>query len=216
MSRKLPVVTVAKVAAATGLLERLLDEHTDLFAGKMHAFRERYRAGSDRTLTPEEASRIAAAMTDDGDRIALAERVQASGLRAHDEPSAGEVLFAAGVATAPAFQAAALRLLALLELPNEQFAEVHDPDASGELDALLAERVRELDDLPAVDARHRMEAAFAHFAAGVGSDPGEPVRLLVASVRQAFQQAAGRLEASLTSAPSSLTGSPPSTDGGSG
>ena len=98
----LPPLTVARFEQATLLMERLVDENTDVFVGRMHAYRERQRAATSRKLTPDEAASVAAglaaSLSDDADLVGVAEDVQAGGLRAVDEPGAHEVLLAAGVA----------------------------------------------------------------------------------------------------------------------
>ena len=86
----LPVVTVARFEAASRLIEQLVEENTDMFVGKMHAYRERSRAGSSRALSAAEAAQVATGLATDlaaADRVAVAESVQASSLRAVDEPS---------------------------------------------------------------------------------------------------------------------------------
>ena len=121
-SEGLPVVTVARFEAASRLIEQLVDENTDMFVGRMHAYRERSRAGSSRALSAIEAAQVAAGLASDleaAERVPLAESVQSGGLRSVDEPAAMEVLLAAGVSTAPAFLDAAKRVVALLELPED-------------------------------------------------------------------------------------------------
>lgn len=209
----LPVVTVARFEAASRLIEQLVDENTDLFIGRMHAYRERSRAGSSRALSATEAAQVAAGLATDleaSERVSVAESVQASGLRAVDEPQPMEVLLAAGVSTAPAFIDAAKRVVALLELPEDTFREAYD---GGALEAATAGAVADLAHLPLPEARERARAAFAHLASQAGDASGEGVRLLIRTVWQAFQQAADQMAPSLSSGLSSLTGSPAPTDG---
>lgn len=208
----LPVVTVARFEAASKLIEQLVDENTDLFVGRMHAYRERSRAGTSRALSATEAAQVAAGLATDleaAERVSVAESVQASGLRAVDEPGAMEVLLAAGVATAPAFLDAAKRVVALLELPEDAFREAYD---AGTLDAATADAIADLAHLPLPDARERARAAFAHLAEQAGDASGEGVRLLIRTVWQALQQAADQMAPTLSGL-SSLTDSPEPTDG---
>lgn len=209
----LPVVTVARFEAASRLIEQLVDKNTDLFVGKMHAYRERSRAGSSRALSAAEAAQVAAGLATDLDaveRVSVAESVQASGLRAVDEPAPMEVLLAAGVSTAPAFIDAAKRVVALLELPDDVFREAYDAQT---LDDATAQAVADLAHLPLPEARDRARAAFAHLAEQAGDASGEGVRLLIRTVWQALQQAADQMAPTLSSGLSSLTDSPEPTDG---
>ncbi len=210
---RLPVVTVARFEAASKLIEQLVEENTDLFVGKMHTYRERSRAGSSRALSAAEAAQVAAGLATDlepGERVKLAEDVQASELRAVDEPSPQEVLLAAGLSTAPAFLDAALRFVALIELPADTFAEAYD---AGELDEALAPAIAALRELPLEDARARAAAALDHLGSKAGVASGEGVRLLITAMWQALQQAANQMAPSLSSGLSSLTGSLEPTDG---
>ena len=43
-------ITVARFESAMLLLEELVAENTDLFIGKIHEYREKHRAGTDRAL----------------------------------------------------------------------------------------------------------------------------------------------------------------------
>jgi hypothetical protein len=208
----LPVVTVARFEAASRLIEQLVEENTDTFVGKMHAYRERQRAGSSRPLTAAEAAQVAAGLATElaaEERVKVAEDVQASGLRAVDEPSSQEVLLAAGLSTAPAFLDAALRFVALIELPADEFETAYD---AGELDAALAPRIKDLRQLPLEDARERASAALDHLGTKAGVASGEGVRLLIQAMWQALQQAANQMAPTI-SGPSSLTDSHEPTDG---
>jgi hypothetical protein len=209
----LPVVTVARFEAATSLVETLFDENADLFIGKMQAYRERAREGTSRALTAQEAAGVAAglasAMAADSP-VAVAEQVQASGLRAVDEPAALEVLLAAGVSTAPAFLRAALRLVALVEMPADEFEAAYD---TGALDAALDAAVGELKKADLEDARERAVAALDHLGSKAGVGSGEGLRLLTTAVWQALNQAAAQMAPGIGSGLSSLTGSLEPTDG---
>lgn len=212
---KVKVVTVARFEQAMQLLERLMDENTDLFISKMQQFRERHREGTDRQLSPDEAAQVAAALSmavdeEERDAVALAESVQGSGLRAYDQPSQQEVLLAAGVSTAPAFIGAALRLVALMELPEDVFEEAYD---AGTLDEAIAEHVKELRRLDLEEARTRAKDALELLAAKSGAGSGEGVRSLVAAIWRALTQAAETTTPSEGWGLSSLTGSLEPTDG---
>lgn len=209
----LPVLTVARFEQAALLLERLIDENTDLFIGRMQSYRERQRAASSRRLTPDEAAGVAAGLAaslgPDADLVQTVEDIQESGLRAVDEPSPQEVLLAAGAATAPAFLSAALRLVALLELPADVFERAYETDA---LDAAVDDHVQALRALDLEEARARAVSALDHLSVKAGAGSGEGMRLLTGAVRQALSQAAMEMTPTLSGS-SSLTGSPPPTDG---
>lgn len=212
---KVKVVTVARFEQAMLLMERLVDENTDLFIGKMHSFRERHRDGTDRKLTPEEAAQVAAALSmaveeEDRDAVTLAAKVQASELRAYDQPSQQEVLLAAGVSTAPAFIQAALRVVALMELPEEQFEAAYD---GGTLDDAVEAKMVELRRLDLEEARGLASDTFTLLAAKSGAGSGEGVRSLVTAIWRALNQAAEATTPSEGWGLSSLTGSPEPTDG---
>ncbi len=208
----LPVVTVARFKAAMQLMERILEENTDLFVGKMQAYRERARNGTLRPLTPTEAAGVAAGLAGalDEDPIKIAADVQTSDLRATDDPSSQEVLLAAGLATAPALLDATQRLVALLELPPDVFEEAYD---AGTIDEAIAGPARELERLPLEDGRARASAALGHLSEKAGVGSGEGMRLLAQAVWQALNQAAAQMAPSMSSGLSSLTDSLARTDG---
>ena len=208
----LPVVTVARFKAAMQLMERIVDSNTDLFIAKKQAYREKSREGTSRRLTPTEAASVAAGLADalDEDPVTVAGRVQASELRAVDEPEPLEVLLAAGLSTAPALLDATQRLVALLELPAVDFVVAYDLD---NIDAALDEPARELERLPLPEGRERAAAAFRHLAKEADAPSGEALRLLAQAVWQAFNQAAAQMAPSVSSGLSSLTGSLEPTDG---
>lgn len=212
---KLPVVTVARLEAATTLIERLLDENTDLFTAKAHAYRERARAGSSRALSPSEAAQVAAGLASDlsaTERVQVAEQVQASSLRAVDEPAAMEVLLAAGLSTPKAFLQAAARFVAVIELPADEFEQA---DEAGTVAEAIEPVAFELRKAPVREARARARAAFEHLAREADVEMGEPLRLLIRTVWQALQQTADQMAPVLGSGLSSLTDSPAPTDGAS-
>lgn len=210
----LPPLTVARFEQATLLMERLVDENTDVFVGRMHAYRERQRAATSRKLTPDEAASVAAglaaSLSDDADLVGVAEDVQAGGLRAVDEPGAHEVLLAAGVATAPAFLNAALRLVALIELPADTFEAAYEDDT---LDDAIAAHVSTLRALDLDEARARAVSALDYLSVKAGAGSGEGLRLLARVVWQALNQAAEQMTPMIASGLSSLTDSQPPTDG---
>lgn len=212
---KKPVLTVARFEQAMVLLEQLVDENTDLFIGKMQQFRDKHRDGTDRRLNAEEAAQVAAALSaaideEDRDSVALAESVQKSELRAYDQPSQQEVLLAAGVSTAPAFINAAVRLVALLELPEAEFEEAYE---SGSIDEAVEVAARDLRQLDLEDARKRAASALDLLASKSGAGSGEGVRSLVAAVWRALTMAAEATTPSEGSGLSSLMGSLEPTDG---
>lgn len=213
-SRTLPPLTVARFEQATLLMERLVDENTDVFVGRMQAYRERQRAATSRKLTPDEAASVAAglaaSLSDDADLVSVAEDVQAGGLRAVDEPSSHEVLLAAGVATAPAFLNAALRLVALIELPADIFEAAYEDET---LDVAIELHVKDLRALDLDEARARAVCALDYLSLKAGAGSGEGLRLLARVVWQALNQAAEQMTPMISSGLSSLTDSPPPTDG---
>lgn len=209
------VLTVARFEQAMLLLEQLVDENTDLFIGKMQQFREKHRDGTDRRLNAEEAAQVAAALSaaideEDRDSVALAESVQKSELRAYDQPSQQEVLLAAGVSTAPAFIGAALRLVALIELPEKEFEEAYE---SGTVDEAVQAATVELRKLDLEAARKRAAEALDLLASKSGAGSGEGVRSLIAAVWRALNMAAEASTPSEGSGFSSLMGSLEPTDG---
>ena len=210
---RLPVVSVARLEAATTLLERLLDENTDLFIAKAQAYRERARAGTSRGLTPQEAAGVAAGLAADlsaEERVALAESVQDSKLRAVSEPQPMEVLIAAGLSTPKAFLQAAARFVVLIEMPTDQFDEA---DEAGTIAEAIEPAAFAFRRAPISEARARAEAAFQHLAEEASVEVGEPLRLLIRTVWQALQQTADQMAPVLGSGLSSLTGSLEPTDG---
>jgi hypothetical protein len=199
-------ITVARFESAMLLLEELVAENTDLFIGKIHEYREKHRAGTDRALSPEEAAQVAAAlsvaMTEGRDPVQVAADVQASDLRAYDQPGQTEILVAAGVSTAPAFIKAALRLVALLELPEDEFEAAYDAET---LPAAIDGGVKELRKLDLAEARIRAKGALELLAEKSGAESGEGLRSLVQVVWRALNQAV-QMGPGESSALSSLTG----------
>lgn len=219
----LPPVTVARFSEAMLLLERIARRNVDVFADAAERYTLARRRASTRDLDALEAAQIASALsagvgTDALDPVDLAERVQASGLRAQVDPPRIEALASAGAATAPAFLDACLDLVALVELPPTLFRKARE---EGRLDAALkAYRERELDDLDLGAARARATAAFGHVTEAAGSGPGEVWGLVVRAIGTALGEATARYSAeptprpTRTSSSSSPTGSDEPTDGG--
>lgn len=216
-SRALPPLTVARFEQATLLMEKLVDENTDVFVGRMQAYRERQRAATSRRLTADEAAGVAAglaaSLSDDADLVSVAEDVQSGELRAVDEPGAHEVLLAAGVATAPAFLNAALRLVALIELPADIFEAAYEDDT---LDTAIELHVKDLRALDLDEARARAVSALDYLSEKAGAGSGEGLRLLTRVVWQALNQAAEQMTPVISSGLASLTDSRPPTDGPTG
>ena len=212
----LPPVTVARFQEATRLIEVLVDENTDLFIDRMSAYRERARTGSARRLTPAEAAQVAAAiggaMDQDAGQVAqLAGKIQKGALRTVDEPNPQEVLLAGGLATAPAFIAAALQVVALLELPADVFEAAYE---AGTLRDAVETNAKVLSQLPLADARARAARAMQNLAEGAGTSEGEAWSLLTSTVRQAFDNAVMAMADRMQTHPlESLTDSHATTDG---
>jgi hypothetical protein len=212
---KLPPVTVARFDVAIELVEALVDEQTDTFIAKGQEYRDRHREGTTRKLTAQESAQVASAMASLGDLnpVSVAVAVQESDLRGYDEPEPVEILLRAGVATAPAALASVLRFVALVEMPADVFMAAREADG---LDGALDEAVKpmayaELDGTGGM--RARAVAAFEHFGRAAGAE-GKALSLFPRALWQAVQQATSSL--GLIRAPSSLTGSPPSTGGDDG
>lgn len=211
--RPLPPVSPARFDEITLLIETLAEDQTDTFIAIGQGYRERHREGTKRALNAQEAAQIASAMTDAGGLppVALAVAVQESDLYGYDEPSPGEILFRAGIATAPAAMASILRFVALMELPRVQFEEaceggtLHD-----DLDGLV-KAMRHEDIAGPNGVRERARRAAEHLSVEVADVPGKAVALLIRAQWQMIRQ--GLESLGYQRAPSSLTGSPPSTDG---
>lgn len=209
--RPLPRLTVARFREVGLLVEQLVDEQTDAFIQAGQAFRDKHRVGTSRPLDAMEVAQIAAGLS-----TSLAdarEQIEAAGLTHYDAPAQQEYLVAAGVATAPAFINAALRVVALLELDDDEFEAARE---SERLQDALAEAMGELEQLDLDDARIRAARAFEHLASKAGVDQGKPFSLIARTVWQGLQQAMRHLttmEAG-TSLMSSSTPSPASTAGG--
>lgn len=211
--RKLPPVTPARFEEALSLVESLVDEQTDMFIRMGQEYRDKHRQGTERKLTAQEAAQVASAMASAAGLppVTVAVAVQESDLRAYDEPEPAEILMRAGVATAPAAIGAVQRFVALLEMPAQEFMDARE--AEGLEDALdAAVKAMEYQDLQGpTGVRARAQKAFEHFAVAAGADPGKAWSLFPRALWQAIQQATSSL--GLVRAPSSLTGSPPNTDG---
>lgn len=210
---KLPPITVARFEETLALIEALFDENVDVLVAKGQEYREMHREGTERRLTAMEAAQVAAGMASGVGLppVTLAVAVQESDLRAYDEPEPMEILLRAGVATAPAAMTTVKRFVALIEMAPDAFQAAREAD---DLDAALTTAVDAMayDDLDGpTGARQRAQAALEHFARAAGSGPGKAGGLLLRALIQAIEQAVSSL--GLQRAPSSLTGSPPNTDG---
>lgn len=207
-TRALPVIRVARFREATRLAEQLVRENTDAFVAAGQEYRERHRDAAARPLTEFEVAQVARGL---GKTLAETKaEVDDAGLFHVDEPEPQEVLLAAGVQTADAFLDAALRFVALLELPEAEFAVAREED---QLDEAIAKGVRELEDLDLQEARQRAQRALEHLAAAGGVEPGKAMGLVVRTVWQALQQAMTFLLTSSTSPTESSTPSPAPTAG---
>lgn len=211
--RSLPPLSVAHFEEAMSLVEVLVEEQTDVFVAAGQRYRERHREGTERRLTAQEAAQIAAAMasTEGLPPVAVAVAVQESDLRGYEEPEPREILLAAGVATAPAAIDAVKRFVALIEMTAGDLEAAHD---AGNLDEVLDERAKAMTyvSLDGPDGmRNRAGAAWLHFAQAAGSSTGKALGLLLQAWLRAMEQSMTSL--GFQRAPSSLTGSPPNTDG---
>lgn len=207
--RALPPITVAKLEETGKLMEQLVTENQALFLEKGQAYKDAHRDGTSRSLMAVEAAQVAAGLAkDDQDPVQIAADVQASTLRAYDEPEQREILLAAGIGVAPAFVGAVRRVVALVEMPSDEFQEACENDT---LTDAIDERARALRTLELQEARKRASAAFAHYARSAGFQPGEAWSLPVRAVWQALQDAMTHLSAGSVS--SQLIDSAASTDG---
>lgn len=187
----LPPVTVARLEETGALLERLFDENVAMFVRKGQEFKERHRESTTRPLLANEAVQLAAALAEtegeeSDDRVTMAEQLQASDLRAYEQPDKNDILFAAGLATSPALMAAVRKVVALVEMPVDVFERA---SIDGKLAAAIDEAATKLRHLEAAEARARASAALRHYAAAAGYEAGEAWRLPVQAVWQALRQA---------------------------
>lgn len=208
----LPPITVRKMYEAGLLVERIVEEKTSVFIDKGHKYREQHRQGTSRPLSAQEAAQVAAGLAGElsgdlaenpGEAVA---RIQASGLRAYDEPDPKEVLLVAGLGTAPALMEVVCELLALVEMNADDFEKACE---NGQLDEELERRGKALMHGELAETRQRASAALEHVARASGREPGEAVGLLSKMVGQALGQAMSMLP----STSSSLIDSAAPTDG---
>lgn len=224
---KLPPISVAKFEIAMQLLERLAAENTEKFIDKGQEFRAQHHAATERKLNETEAARVAAAIAagympaDATPEQAMAEvppaevaklaaRVQEESLQAWDEPASQDVLMHALVALAPALPILVMKLLVLVEMPDDELRPLAEQDELGDheaLDEALMERVREVRWETLESQRKRAQKAFEHFAKAAGFKPGKAMGLIAQSLWGALVEAMGRLNAATDSASSSPTAS---------
>jgi hypothetical protein len=205
-----PKLSVAKVEQAGVLLEHIVDENVDLFVRKGQEYRDKHREGTARHLTPVELGQLAAAM---GRTLTeVKEDVDDAGIRYWDEPDRNEVLVAAGVATAPAFVQAAMRFVALIEMPDDVFARAYMAETLDDAIMEAADAAR-FEDVKTM--RARAGRAMDYFADGVADRSGKGLALIAQTVIQGLGQAMSHLEpsesSSLTDSAASTGGSPTST-----
>ncbi len=210
---KLPPLSVAHFEKALELVEKLINEETDVFVAAGQRYRERHREGTERRLTAQEAAQIAGAMADAAGLppITVAVDVQESDLRGYDEPDAKEILLASGAATAPAFMRTVKRFVALVEMPTDELERACESDT---LDDAIDTAVKAMAYLPLSGpdgARARAQRAFDHFAVEAASSTGKALALLARGWWTAMTQAMTSL--GYKSESSSLTGSPPDITG---
>lgn len=211
--RVLPPITVMKLDQAMYLAERMVYEHTATFIEHGQHYKDQHREGSRRPLTGVEIAQIAAGMNaalDTEQRLTLddaKQQIDTAGITVYDEPGAGEVLMAAGIATGTAFLSAVQRLTALIEMSDDDLETACEADR---LDAALDEIVKAWRRTPLTEMRARATAAFEHFSKAAGFGSGKALALAGKTVWQGLQTAMGHLDGS-QSPPS--TGSPASTAG---
>lgn len=218
-TKTLPPITVGKMGDASHLMERLVLEKTSIFSERIRDYRAARTTGSERGLTADESvqltSGVIPALVEAGNAEAaenpeaIAVKFQNSDLRASDPIPQGEVLLAAGLATAPALLDAVGQLVALIEMPNARYKKAKTDDT---LDDFIREDAAKLEDLELSDGRARAAAALAHFQTAAGSTAGEAIGLLRDMMGQALAQATA-IDLSEVSPFTSLIGSPPPMDG---
>lgn len=196
-----------------GLVEQLAEDQTDAFIAIGQSYRERHRDGTERKLTAQEAAQIASAMADGAGLppVTLAVAVQESDLRAYDDPEPTEILLRAGIATAPAAMTTVQRFVALMEMPADEFMAAREEDRlSDALDAAV--KTMSYEDMAGTGGvRARAQRAAEHLSQEVAGVPGKAMALLIRAQWQAMRQGIEALGYQRPS--SSLTGSPPNTDG---
>jgi len=206
----LPPITLAKLMEITQLVERLVSEKTSVFVEAAAEYRARHRKATRRELKPEEAAQVAVGMADalgqeiHDDPGAAAARVQASSLRAYDEPEGREVLLAAGLATAPAFLDVASQIVAMVEMPTDLFETAREGNT---LPAAIARMAQDLESLDVAAVRERASRALEHFSQAAGVDTGKAWGLIAQTVWQAMSQMLAMQISSSPSPTSSLVDS---------
>ncbi len=217
---KLPPVTVARLQAAAAQIDGIIVDKANLFAERGGLYVAAFREHSERDLNPDEIAQLAGALGASLGRDDLPEllrEVQDSGIRTRNDPPRGEVLLAAGLATAPAFVDACLSFVALIELPADEFEVAFD---DGTILLALAEPIKQLRRLGLSEANVRARAAFAHLASEAGQTPGEAVSLILRALGTALQTGIGPLSqygsviGSLTPTGGGGTSASTSSDGG--
>lgn len=205
-ARPLPPIKVAKFKEVGVLLERLVEENTDLFVTAGQNFRERHYAGTERPLSPVEVAQIATCM---GKTLEEAtEDIEAAGMRAQDEPDPMQVLLVMGINTASVWMDGLLAIVALIEMDDERFKAAREAQA---LRTAIEADVARMEDGDVAEMRERASAAMDHLAAQSGVDSGKAWGVLGRSVWQALEQAAEHLRtipstSSLIASQASTTG----------
>jgi hypothetical protein len=187
----LPPVTVAKLDEAMGLVERLVEQHTETFLQHGQAYKDRHREGSRRPLTAVETAQLAAGL---GASLAdTQQQVDEAGLTAYDEPQGNEVLLAAGIATGTAFMHTAKQLTALIEMSDDDLETACEADR---LSIALDEVVKGWRRVELEEMRGRVVRALEHVSKAAGFDSGKALALAGRAVWQGLWTAMASLEAS--------------------
>lgn len=192
MARAIPVIGVARFNECLLLIERLLEQSTDTFLSAQARYADKHALATTRGLDAGEAVQLVTVLGDamsNPQQFADASlKMQQDGPRVTQRPAQMEMLLAAGLATAPQFFTACLRLVALIEMPKDVFRQARE---DGELAAALeTAHAKLLDDDESMDVtRARVIVALGAFAEAGGRPPGEGVRLLGQTIWQAIQQA---------------------------
>lgn len=203
----LPPVTGARFDEAMALVERLVQENASMFIARGQDYREQHRDGTSRPLNAVEVAQIAAGLGTD--LQTASEQIAAAGLEHHDEPEPREVLLAAGIGTAPAFMRAVLSVVALIELPADEFRDARKAGTIAETISAIVEEL--LDEHELAELRARASGAMEHLAAASGVEPGKAWATIGQSVWKALELATDQLAVRMRSS-SSIGSATPTAD----
>lgn len=205
----LPPITGSKMRSALVQLDLMVELNAGEFIEHGQAYRQQHRDATSRPLTAIEVAQIAAAF--DAPLPQVKKDIDRAKLTAHDEPQPMEILARATVATSPALYDSVLRLTALLEMPNTDYANARD---RGDLDTALTTAVAHMDDEELGVLRQRVGRAWGHLGEAMGHEPGKAWGLIAQTLWKTISQGMSQLAtAAATASSTSSTSSPQPTDG---